>query len=196
MKRWSGRGRTCCKSIDEWPSWPTGWGSIRSGWTSTTSVLKVGQAYQEAMEQSLGRKVQNVGARAAIMRDTFCARTEQEALDIAGDLMMATFNFSNWRGPSIYLDPGETLSPEEEARLKEKLPYDFVRDRCVWFGGPERIYDKIVELKEETDVDNVHFKSSWIGLDFDSFYGSIEMIGKEVLPALRTKYGASSPMIS
>lgn len=147
------------------------------------------RAYKDALEQALGRNVLDVGDRTAIMRDTFCARTEKEALDKAGDLMMATFNFSNWRGPSIYLDPGETLSSEEEARLREKLPYDFVRDRCVWFGGPERIYDKIVELKEETGIGNVHFKSSWLGLDYDSTYGSIEMIGKEVLPAIRAKYG-------
>lgn len=147
-------------------------------------------AYGDAVKQATGSE-QPVGPRMAIMRDTFCAKTEDEALDVAGDVMMETFNFSNWRGPGIYLDPGEKLDPEEEARLKEHIPYEFVRDRCVWFGGPERIYDKIVELREETGIENVHFKSTWPGLEFDPFYRSLEMIGQEVLPGLRKKYGTT-----
>src|SRR4051794_7720422 len=65
-------------------------------------------AYREEMRRVHGRDLPT-GARTAIMRDTFVAGSEQEAVRVAGGTMMDSLNFSNWRGPSIYLDPGETL---------------------------------------------------------------------------------------
>ena len=51
--------------------------------------------------------------------------------------MMDLLNFSNWRGPGVYLDPGKALAAEQEAALKQRLTYEFVRDRSVYFGPPE-----------------------------------------------------------
>jgi alkanesulfonate monooxygenase SsuD/methylene tetrahydromethanopterin reductase-like flavin-dependent oxidoreductase (luciferase family) len=152
----------------------------RPGIASIRERLRV---YREAVKQATGKDLPT-GARTAIMRDTFIASSEEEAFSIAGEPMMDSLNFSNWRGPSIYLDPGETLSPEQEVALKQHLPYEFVRDRCVWFGPPERIIGKIEQLYRETQIEGVVFKSAWPGLPHARLVQSMRRLGEEVLPAL------------
>lgn len=139
--------------------------------------------YREAVKASTG-KDQPLGARAAIMRDTFVAGSEEEAFRVAGGPLMDALNFSNWRGPSIYLDPGETLSPEQEAALKKKLTWDFVRDRSIYFGPPEHIVRKVEQLHRETRIEGVVFKSSWPGLSHGQCRESVRLLGEVVLPAL------------
>ena len=152
----------------------------RPGIGSLQQRLRV---YREAVKEATGADLP-VGARTAIQRDTFVASSEDEAVRIAGGPLMDSLNFSNWRGPSIYLEPGETLAVEQEAALKQHLPYEFVRERCVWFGTPERIIGKIEQLHRETGIEGVMFKSSWAGLPYADCYRSVRRIGEEVLPAL------------
>ena len=135
------------------------------------------------------------GARTAIMRDTFVAASEQEAVRLAGEPMMGSLNFSNWRGPSIYLDPGETLDPAEEARLNEHLPYDFVRDRCVMFGDPDRVAGQVLDLRRQTGIESVIFKSSWPGLPHGACRESVRLLADEVLPRVRAGL-AETPAIA
>jgi alkanesulfonate monooxygenase SsuD/methylene tetrahydromethanopterin reductase-like flavin-dependent oxidoreductase (luciferase family) len=111
------------------------------------------------------------------MRDTFVANSEEEAVRIAGGPMMESLNFSNWRGPSVYLNPGETLSAEQEAALKRQLSYEFVRDRSVYFGPPERIVQQILHLHRETGISSVIFKTSWAGLPHAAARDSVRRLG-------------------
>jgi alkanesulfonate monooxygenase SsuD/methylene tetrahydromethanopterin reductase-like flavin-dependent oxidoreductase (luciferase family) len=141
------------------------------------------RVYRDAVKHELG-KDQPLGARAAIMRDTFVATSEEEAFRIAGAPLMDALNFANWRGPSIYLDPGETLPPEQEAALKKHLTYEFVRDRSIWFGPPEHIIRKAEQLHRETHIEGVVFKSSWPGLAHADCRESVRRLGEQVLPAL------------
>ena len=142
--------------------------------------------YREAMQQETG-KDQPIGARAAIMRDTFVASSEAEAFRIAGGPLMDSLNFANWRGPSIYLDPGETLAVEQEAALKKHLTYEFVRDRSIYFGSPEHVIAKVEQLHRETGIEGVIFKSSWPGLSHEHCRESVRRLGEEVLPVLNAR---------
>ena len=56
------------------------------------------RAYRDTLREATGKDLP-LGARAAIMRDTFVADSEEEAVRIAGGPMMDSLNFSNWRGP-------------------------------------------------------------------------------------------------
>ena len=150
-------------------------------------------AYRDEMKRVHGRDLP-VGARTAIMRDTFVAGSEAEAVRVAAAPMMDSLNFSNWRGPSIYLDPGETLEPSEEIRLKEHLPYEFVRDRCVMFGDPERVAGQVVELRRQTGIESVIFKSSWPGLPYSACRESVRLLSEEVLPRVRA--GLAAPAMA
>jgi alkanesulfonate monooxygenase SsuD/methylene tetrahydromethanopterin reductase-like flavin-dependent oxidoreductase (luciferase family) len=155
----------------------------RPGIASIRQRLRV---YREAVQQATG-KDQPIGARAAIMRDTFIAASEAEAVRIAGGPLMDSLNFSNWRGPSIYLDPDETLAPEQEAALKQHLTYEFVRDRSVYFGPPEHVVAKVEQLHRETGIEGVIFKSSWPGLQHSHCRDSVRRLGEEVLPVLNAR---------
>ena len=119
------------------------------------------------------------------MRDTFVADSEEEAVRIAGGPMMESLNFSNWRGPSVYLNPDETLPAEPEAALKKQLTYEFVRDRSVYFGPPEKIVQQILDLHRRTGISGVVFKTSWAGLPHAAARESVRWLGTEVIPAVR-----------
>jgi alkanesulfonate monooxygenase SsuD/methylene tetrahydromethanopterin reductase-like flavin-dependent oxidoreductase (luciferase family) len=142
------------------------------------------RVYHETLRAATGKDLPQ-GARAAIMRDTFVADSEEEAVRIAGGPMLDSLNFSNWRGPSVYLNPGEKLSAEQEAALKQRLTYEFVRDRSVYFGSPEKIVQQILHLRRETGIDGVIFKTSWSGLPHEAARESVRRLGTEVIPAVR-----------
>jgi alkanesulfonate monooxygenase SsuD/methylene tetrahydromethanopterin reductase-like flavin-dependent oxidoreductase (luciferase family) len=156
----------------------------RPGVASLKERLRV---YREAVKQATG-KDQPIGARTAIMRDTFVAPSEADAFRIAGGPLMDSLNFSNWRGPSIYLDPDETLAPEQEAALKQHLTYEFVRDRSIYFGPPEHVVAKVEQLHRETGIEGVIFKCSWPGLAHEHCRDSVRRLGEEVLPVLHERF--------
>jgi alkanesulfonate monooxygenase SsuD/methylene tetrahydromethanopterin reductase-like flavin-dependent oxidoreductase (luciferase family) len=149
------------------------------------------RVYRDALREAGGAGV-SPGQRTAIMRDVFVADSEEEAVRIAGAPMMDSLNFSNWRGPGVYLNPGEKLPTEMEAALKQRLTYEFVRERSVYFGPPEKIVRHIVHLHRETGIDGVVFKTSWAGLPHAAARESVRRLGKEVIPAVRTALRAEA----
>ncbi|MGH6815493.1 MAG: hypothetical protein ACREC6_07305 [Hyphomicrobiaceae bacterium] len=120
-----------------------------------------------------------VGAKTAVVRDTFVADSEAEARRIAGDSCLDSLNFANWREPRIYLDPGEKPTPDHEAALKKQITYDFVRHRALFFGLPDEVADRILELAEETSIDHLMFKCSWPGLAHEHTMRCLERLSQE-----------------
>ena len=153
------------------------------------------RVYRDTLRTATGKDLP-LGARTAIMRDTFVADTEAEAVRIAAGPMMDSLNFSNWRGPSVYLNPGETLSAGDEAALKKHLTYDFVRDRSTYFGPPEKIVQQILHLHRETGIDSVVFKTSWSGLPHAAARESVRRLGTEVIPAVRAALRAQATPVA
>ena len=99
----------------------------------------------------------------------------------------SAFNFANWRGPRIFLDPAETLDQDTDAALKKKLTYDFVRPRALLIGSPDEVVEQLVELHVETNVEQVIFKSSWPGVDHADTMRSMKLLVEDVLPKVRTR---------
>ena len=156
-------------------------------WRHTVNSLKHRlEMYQEWAAEAKGEDVP-LGARTAILRDTFVAESEKEAKKIAGESVMGALNFSNWRGPSVYLDPGEKLDAGLEEDLKRELTYEFVSERSLLFGSPDQIVDKLVELYEETNIEQVAFKCSWPGLPHKDSMRSIELLTSEVVPKVNSR---------
>ncbi len=156
-------------------------------WRHTVKYLKNRLSmYQDFASKAVGREVP-FGARTAILRDTFVAESEAEARRIAGDAVMGSLNFSNWRGPSIYLDPDEKLDSEREASLKKDLTFDFVNQRSLLFGSPEQVVDKLMELWEETHIEQVAFKCSWPGFAHEHTVRSMKLLTEEVIPEVNRR---------
>ncbi|MGF7160948.1 alkanesulfonate monooxygenase SsuD/methylene tetrahydromethanopterin reductase-like flavin-dependent oxidoreductase (luciferase family) [Rhodoligotrophos appendicifer] len=125
------------------------------------------------------------GAKTAIVRDTYVAESEKEARRLAEAPLIGSLNFANWRGPSIYLDPGETLDADAEAALRKELTYDFVRDRALFFGSPDDVVGRIQHLYEETRMEQITFKCSWPGLSHADEMRGMKLLAQEVLPRVR-----------
>ena len=154
-------------------------------WRPSVNALKERlRIYKEAYEAATGKAIP-LGARTAIVRDTFVAQSKADAKRIAGDALMSSLNFANWRGPRIYLDPGETLDPALEAQLKKELTYDFVEPRALLFGSPDDVQERVEELQRETGIEQVIFKCSYPGLDFRHTLQSMKLLIDDVLPQLR-----------
>ncbi|MBM3598218.1 MAG: LLM class flavin-dependent oxidoreductase [Alphaproteobacteria bacterium] len=136
--------------------------------------------YQEAAA-SVGRKVP-LGAGTAILRDTFVAETRDEARDMAAAHVMKPLNFSNWRGPGIYLDPDEKLPEEQDQALRKNLPYEFVEPRSLLFGSPEYVVDKIHELREIAQVERIVITGAWGSIDPELTMRSLRLFSEKVLP--------------
>lgn len=156
-------------------------------WRPTVKALKERlQLYQETYEKSHGRSIE-FGANTAIARDIFVAESAAEARRIAEGPLMGGLNFSNWRGPYIYLDPGEVLDPELEAALKKELTYDFVRERSVIIGSVDQVVEEIVELHVETHIEQVVVRCSWPGLEHEDVVRCLELMTSEVIPRVKQR---------
>lgn len=152
------------------------------------------KVYKEAHDETFGTDIP-LGAKTALVRDTFIADSEQEARRIAEEACMGALNFANWRGPRIFMDPGETISEEAEASLKKNLDYDFVAPRALFFGSPDQVANKIVELHDATGIDHLMFKCGWPGLAHDHTMRCLERLAGEVLPAVRRQLGSRAQKV-
>jgi alkanesulfonate monooxygenase SsuD/methylene tetrahydromethanopterin reductase-like flavin-dependent oxidoreductase (luciferase family) len=144
--------------------------------------------YQETARKTTGTDIP-FGARTGIMRDTFVANTMEEARAIAERYVMPYLNWSNWRGPKIFLRPGEQLQPDQEKALQKELSYDFVRDRSLLFGTPDSVAEKIEELREELNLEQLLINSTWNAIPHELAMGSMKLFADKVLP----KVGKSGP---
>lgn len=141
------------------------------------------ETYKETWESTTGRPI-SVGKRTALVRDTYVAESASEARRIAGAAVMDALNFANWRGARIFLNPDETLTAEEEARLGKELTFDFVNERALLFGSPDEVLTRLIALHEATGIEQVIFKSCWPGLAHEHTMRSMQLLTREVLPRL------------
>ena len=161
-------------------------------WRHTVEFLKQRlRMYQDFASKAQGKSVP-YGARTAILRDTFVAESKQEARKIAGEAVMGSLNFSNWRGPSVYLNPDEKLDPELEESLNKELTFDFVDERSLFFGSPDQVVEKIMELWEETNIEQIAFKCSWPGFPHEHAMRSLNLLANEVIPEVNRRIEANA----
>ena len=102
---------------------------------------------------------------------------------------MGALNFSNWRGPYIFLNPGEQLDPELNAAQTEELTFDFVNERALLFGSPDDVVEKIVHLHLETGIEQVVFRCGWPGLAAEYTESSVRLLRDEVIPKVNARLG-------
>jgi alkanesulfonate monooxygenase SsuD/methylene tetrahydromethanopterin reductase-like flavin-dependent oxidoreductase (luciferase family) len=158
-------------------------------WRPSLNEIKLrARIYKEAHDAAFGRDIP-LGAKTAVVRDTFVADSDSEARRIAEEACMGSLNFANWRGPRIYLDPGESLAAETEASLKKRLSYEFVAPRSLFFGSPDTVVDNIVQLAKETGIEHLVFKCGWPGLGHDETMRCLRRLSEEVLPQVRDRLG-------
>ena len=160
-------------------------------WRPPVAKLKEHFAHYRAAAAAAGRELRP-GEGCGVMRDTFVAGSMREARDLAGDFVMRSLNWSNWRGPGIYLAPHETLAPALRASLEGELPYEWVHPRCLFFGDAHFVAERLEELREETNLETVLITSDWRGMDHALRMRSLRRFAEEVLPRLGGREGTSA----
>src|SRR2546426_3014386 len=148
-------------------------------WRPSVKTIRMRlEVYKEAHDAASGGNIA-LGAKTAVMRDTFVADSEAEARRIAEGPCMASLDFANWRGARIYLDPGEELAPDVEAALKKKLTYSFVSERALLFGSSDDVVEKLWQLHRETNIEQGLFKCSFPGLSHEHTIRWLTLIATE-----------------
>ncbi len=154
-------------------------------WRPPVATLKERfRLYQETASKATGKPVP-WGARTSVVRDTFVADSMEQAREMAGRYVMRYLNWSNWRGPKIYLRPGEVLTPEQEKQQVKELTFEFVEDRSLLFGTPEQILDKIEEIQEELSMEQLLINSTWLDMPYELSMRSMRLFTEKVLPKVR-----------
>ena len=108
-------------------------------------------------------------------KEIFCARTRGEALEVAGPYLAGKYrDYAKWGQ--------DKAMPEEES-----FDLDFeelLRDRFV-LGSPEDCYAALAPYRDALGVNHLIFRTHWAGMPADTALSSMELISKELLPALR-----------
>jgi alkanesulfonate monooxygenase SsuD/methylene tetrahydromethanopterin reductase-like flavin-dependent oxidoreductase (luciferase family) len=156
-------------------------------WRQTNRMLAARLAgYKESHDATHDTNIA-LGRKTAILRDAFVADSLDEARGIAGEAIMGALNFSNWRGPSIYLEPGEELDPGVDAAQRKELTFEFVNERALLFGSLDDVVEKLLALHRETAIQQVVLRCAWPGLAHEHATRSIRRLRDEVIPRVRAE---------
>ncbi len=110
-----------------------------------------------------------------MIKEIFCARDRQTALEMAGPYLANKYKtYASW-GQDDVLPSDETFHQPFEELLK---------DRFV-LGSPEDCYEQLRPCWEELGVNHLFFRTHWSGMPLSTALSSMRLISAELLPALR-----------
>lgn len=149
-------------------------------WMPTVKELKGRfELYRTTAAAAKGLPVE-LGEGLALVRDCYVAETMEEARKDAEEALLHTYKWiCHWRGLGNLLDPGEQLVPGTE------LSYDFLHPRNLLFGTPDYVAEKIQELKEELNLQNLLLWTNHGSLSHKKIMKSTKLFVNEVMPRFK-----------
>ncbi|MFC5591855.1 LLM class flavin-dependent oxidoreductase [Sporosarcina soli] len=154
-------------------------------WMPTVKELKGRfELYREKASKARGYEVP-LGEGIALVRDVYVAETMEQAREDAAEAVLNTYRWiCHWRGLGNLMDPGE------EVKAGQELTYDFLHPRNLLFGTPEYVTEKIKELQEELNVQNLLLWVNHSHLPHEKMMKSLKLFTEEVMPNFtKTKQG-------
>jgi alkanesulfonate monooxygenase SsuD/methylene tetrahydromethanopterin reductase-like flavin-dependent oxidoreductase (luciferase family) len=116
------------------------------------------------------------------LREIFCARDKQTALEIAGPYLAAKYQtYAQWGQDQVL--PGQDSFRESLDAL--------LRDRFV-LGSPEECWEQLRPCWEEAGANFLIFRTHWSGMPVGHALASMRLCSDELLPALRRVTAAKS----
>ncbi|PMC34288.1 LLM class flavin-dependent oxidoreductase [Bacillus sp. UMB0899] len=151
-------------------------------WMPTVKELKLRfELYRETASKARGYEVP-LGEGLALVRDVYVAETMEQAQQDAAEAVLNNYRWiCHWRGLSNLMDPGEQVKPGQE------LDYEFLHPRNLLFGTPDYVAEKIQELKEELNIQNLLLWVNHNGLPHEKMMKSLKLFTEEVMPRFSTK---------
>ena len=153
-------------------------------WIPTVKALKKRfEIYKQAKSKAENRDVP-LGEGISLVRDMFVAETMEEAEKMAGEHIVNYMRWvCHWRGLGNHMDPDEKL-PETKNKL-DLLNYEFLHKRNLLFGTPEFVIEKIQELQQELNLQNLQVWSNFPGIKHEDCMKSIKLFTEEVIPNIK-----------
>ena len=153
-------------------------------WIPTVKALKKRfEIYKDAKSKAENRDVP-LGEGISLVRDMFVAETMEEAEKMAGEHIVNYMRWvCHWRGLGNHMDPDEKL-PETKNKL-DLLNYEFLHKRNLLFGTPEFVIEKIKELQQELNLQNLQVWSNFPGIKHEDCMRSIKLFTEEVIPNIK-----------
>ena len=154
-------------------------------WIPTVKALKKRfEIFKEAKSKAENRDVP-LGEGISLVRDMFIAETMDEAEKMAGEHIVNYMRWvCHWRGLGNHMDPDEKL-PETKNKL-DLLNYEFLHKRNLLFGTPEFVIEKIKELQQELNLQNLQVWSNFPGVKHEDCMRSIKLFTEEVIPNIKS----------
>ncbi|HEY9576558.1 MAG TPA: LLM class flavin-dependent oxidoreductase, partial [Pseudobacillus sp.] len=146
-------------------------------WMPTVKELKERfELYRETASKARGYEVP-LGEGIALVRDVYIAETMEQARQDAAEAVLNNYRWiCHWRGLGNLMDPGEQVKDGQE------LSYDFLHPRNLLFGTPEYVAEKIQELKDELNLQELLLWVNHNGLPHDKMMKSLKLFTEEVMP--------------
>lgn len=154
-------------------------------WMPTVKELKERfELYRESASKARGYEVP-LGEGLALVRDVYVAETMEQAQQDAAEAVLNNYRWiCHWRGLGNLMDPGEQVKPGQE------LNYEFLHPRNLLFGTPDYVAEKIKELKEELNLEELLLWVNHNSLPHDKMMKSLKLFTEEVMPRFtKTKLG-------
>lgn len=154
-------------------------------WYPTNKVLDGLNAVYQAEREKLGLSAD--GRSCGILRGMLVTRTDQEAHDLIADQVRSSFAFiKRVRGIKVWLDEGED---ENDPAIANADPFQLLLDRNhLMVGSPETVTRKMIDFSRAHKVDH-WMLSPYRDEDEDITNSSMELMAREVLPAVRAELG-------
>ncbi|PIC63236.1 LLM class flavin-dependent oxidoreductase [Sporosarcina sp. P13] len=146
-------------------------------WMPTLEHLKERfKIYQETLSAVKGKPVA-MGEGLGLVRPVYVAETMEQAREDAEQAVLENYKWvSHWRGLTPLLNPGEVVGNEQE------LDFDFLNPRNLIFGTPEQVTEKIQELKDELNLQNLLLWVNLSGLPHEKMMKSLKLFTEKVMP--------------
>lgn len=146
-------------------------------WLPPVSALKSRfELYQHAATEASGRQ-HALGEGIALVRDVFVADTMEQARADFEEAVMNSYRWiCHWRGLGNLMQAGEELTEEHQ------LTFDFLHPRNQLVGTPEYVAEKIAELRDELNLQDLFLWTTHPGLEHQKAMRSLELFREKVMP--------------
>ncbi len=157
----------------------------------TDALVPRFESYQAGRSQALGIEAP-LGDGIAVVRDVFVTETMSEAEKLAGDGILDYLRWvCHYRGLSNHRHLGEVLL-DTPGKL-DLLTYEWLHPRNLLFGTAEYVAEKIHEMRDQLNLQNLLAWSNFPGVSHEAVMSSIELFTQEVMPHFADQAEAQSP---
>lgn len=142
---------------------------------SHTQVETLYSKYTDTLTKA-GRAI--IEIERPILRDVFVAKSEQQAIEIAGNAYLSTYQTHARRGEIT--DASGNQIDENDVKL------DYLLENHLIFGDPDEVFGKVKRLQTKIPFNHVVCRLSPQGISHSDALDTIQLFAAEVITRLRS----------